>query len=112
MIIKISIITFLVLCSLELKKCDHNSEGKIITVVGIAKHFKHDAYVQTKSETYYLDGIEEWDQKFLDKKVKVTGKLYIEDEIISPKNDSISAIPQHHYGPKKMILNPKWSLVD
>jgi hypothetical protein len=112
MVTKIFVITFLIVNAFGFKECNNNSDGKMRTVVGIAKYFKHAAYVQTKTETYYLVGIEEWDLKFLEKKVKVTRKLYIQDEIISAKSDSISAIPQHHYGPKKMIVHPKWSLVD
>lgn len=83
------------------------------TVIGTAVVIKNDAAVRTDdNQLYYLDGIYNWDDEYINKRVKVTGKLVV--KIYNPKKRShpvITATPQHRLGRWKIIKKPKWSLV-
>jgi hypothetical protein len=92
----------------------NNKHQHRVTVVGTALVIKNYAAVRTgDSVLYYLDGIYEWEESYLGKRVKVTGKLslkeYREQENIDP---SITAIPQRDYATQKIIKKPRWRLVE
>ncbi len=99
--------------SVDLKKCNNNPNERRITVIGTAIVIKNDAAVRTDdSILYYLDGIYDWNDEFLGKRVKATGKLFIKEYHEKKNADpEITAIPQRHYGSRKIIKKPKWSLV-
>jgi hypothetical protein len=83
-----------------------------IVIVGIASDCKAGATIVSENDQkrYYLEGIDYWDETIVGKKVKVSGKLFIEDlkeEVV--KNGEI--IPQQMIGVKRTILNPTWELV-
>lgn len=53
-----------------------NSDGtnhKKITVIGIAMEDKAGTIVSTSGGNYFLDGLDDWNETYLGKKVKVTG---------------------------------------
>src|SRR5688572_9388771 len=113
MLIKIYLISMLLtFFSEDLNKCNNNSERKI-TVIGTAIDIKNSAVVRTDdSLLYYLDDIYYWHDEYLGKRVKVTGKLFIKEyQEEKNTNPKITTIPQRHYGHRKFIKNPKWSLV-
>ncbi len=115
MLIKIGLIlTLLPFFSVDLNKCNNNPNERRITVIGTAIVIKNDAVVRTDdSLLYYLDGIYYWDDEYLGKRVKVTGKLFIKEYHEKKKtNTEITAIGQHDYGTRKVIKKPKWSLVE
>jgi uncharacterized membrane protein YcgQ (UPF0703/DUF1980 family) len=115
MITKIySISILLTFFSVDLNKCSDNPNKHRITVVGTAIVIKNDAVVRTDdSLLYYLDGIYYWDDEYLGKRVKVTGKLFIQKYHEKKNtNTEITAIGQQDYGTRKLIKKPKWSLVE
>ena len=66
--------------------------------------------METDKIIYLLDGLDEWDEKYYGKKVKVTGRLKIEVH----KKRSIEGGPQvqERVGTIAIIKRPKWSLVE
>ena len=99
--------------SVDLNKCNNNPSENRITVVGTAIVMKNDAAVRTdENHLYYLDGIDDWGDKYRGKRVKVTGKLVIKKYDIEKITDSIITItPQQRLGIWRIIEKPKWSLV-
>lgn len=114
MLIKIYVISLLTFFSVDLNKSNNNPNGHKITVIGTAIVIKHDAAVLTDDgHRYYLDGIDDWADEYLGKKVKVTGRLVIKEyHFQMSKNPKITAIPQQRLGTWKIIKKPKWSLVE
>lgn len=84
-----------------------------ITVIGTAVVMKHDAAVRTDDNLlYYLNGLNEWDDKIRGKRIKVTGRLVIKKyESKKSANPNITAIPQQRLDVWKIIMKPEWSLV-
>jgi uncharacterized protein YlxP (DUF503 family) len=113
MTIKYFILMMHSLFSINVNKCSNNQDATKITVVGIAIVIKHHAAVQTDdSLLYYLDGIDNWDVKYKGKRVKVTGKLVIQEyHPIKSSNPEITVIAQPRLGNGRLITKPKWRLV-
>ena len=113
MLIKICLISSLVtFFSVDLNKCNNNSNEQRITIVGRTFVNKFQAAVKTDdSLVYYLQGIYGWDEKYLGKRVKVKGKLM---PILPP----MVLIPgsYHTRQPRlrdgRFLKKPKWSLVE
>src|SRR5689334_17203736 len=54
--------------------------NKRIVVIGIAENDKGAALVVTDNGPFYIiDGLDEWDEKYYNKRIKVSGKLVIEE---------------------------------
>ncbi len=102
------IISFLLLSSLSIFLPCCVSQKKI-KVIGMARNDYNIAIVRTKDRTYYLRRVIRWDSAFLDKEVKVTGKLLFSKY----KPDTIGGYVYHSNRPFDMywILKPKWKLV-
>jgi hypothetical protein len=114
MIVKIILMSALLpFLSVGYNKCSNNTTESKITVVGKALVVKHNAYVLTDdSLRYYLDGIDDWDEQHLGKRIRVTGRLVIvEYKSEKSKHSEITAIPQQRVGVWKIIKKPKWILV-
>lgn len=78
------------------------------TVIGKAENAKAGAIV-TSNNIYYLDKIDFWEDNMVGKTVKVTGKLMIEErKPVQPGED----VPQQIVGVKRILLKPKWELVE
>jgi hypothetical protein len=108
-----SISMLLTFLSVDLNKCRSNPGENEIIVVGTALVLKHHAAVRTDdSILYVLDGIDDWKDKYLGKRVKVTGELLIKEYEYTERNDSIKIIPQEDYSTQRIIKKPKWSLVE
>jgi hypothetical protein len=91
-------------------KNQHIEMCKRITVIGIALNDKDAAIVRTVDNKYYiLDGVDEWDEKYYHKKVKVTGKLKIE---VHDKKSTDSIQVQERVGKWLIIKKPRWALVE
>lgn len=87
-----------------------NLESQQITIIGKAMDAKAGAVVVSDDKgIYYLDGLASWDKKFYAKKVKVVGKLVIEER---KKRENVKEVVQEIVGTKKIIKNPKWILVE
>jgi hypothetical protein len=116
MILKMSlIITLTTFFSAAFDKCNCNQTGHRITVVGTALNMKYFAAVKTDDgRFYYLDGLEEWSDEYWGKRVKVTGKLILKEysKEVKMGDDSVSTIPQQKLGTWKILMQPKWSLVE
>ncbi len=82
---------------------------KKIKVIGFARNDYNIAIVRTKERTYYLNRVIRWDSAYLDKVVKVTGKLLF----AKYRPDTIRGHVYHSNRPFDMywILKPKWKLV-
>ena len=106
--------TLLSFFSVDFNKCSNNSKESKITVVGKALVLKNNAFVLTDdSLKYFLDGVYDWDEKYLSKRIKVTGKLVIEKyEYQKSKDTIVTAIPQQRYGVWRIIKKPRWTLVE
>lgn len=62
-----------------MKKCPQTQKGEI-TVIGKAKDAKAGAIIITDQDSvYYVGGLRRWQDKYLDKKIKVKGKLVVEN---------------------------------
>ena len=85
------------------------NDAKRITVIGVAKNDKGGGMVISKDTTraYFIDGLEYWDNSILEKEVKVTGKLVVEQ---NPPQKNDEDIKQHIEGEKRTLVKPKWEL--
>jgi hypothetical protein len=93
----------------DAKNFEDNLANKRITIVGIAQQAKEGAIVISDNGHYYVDGLDEWDEKYCGKKVKVTGRLIVE------VHEARSTYPgefQELVGKKAILKKPKWSLVE
>jgi hypothetical protein len=113
MLTKIGLISMLFsFLSVDLNKCKNNPGENEMTVVGTALVLKHTAAVRTDdSILYILDGIDDWKDKYLGKRVKVAGELVIKKYEYTEGNDSIKILTQERRGTWRIIEKPKWSLV-
>lgn len=59
-----------------------NDDSSHIVLVGTAVNLKLGAGVISNENTYYIDGVDSWDNKILEKRVRVEGELFV--EILSP----------------------------
>ena len=82
---------------------------KKITVVGIAKDSKGAAIVVTDTYHYIIDRLDAWSNKYLGKKVKVTGTLVTEEH---KKQSTDSILVQERIGTWHILKKAKWSLVN
>jgi hypothetical protein len=81
-----------------------------ITVIGIAEDDKASATVVNKEGQYYvLKGIYRWDEKFIGKLVKVTGKLFIAKYIVDTLRHPLYW--QEKKSDTYFLQNPKWKLL-
>ena len=81
-----------------------------VVIIGKAENAKAGAVVisQDDKKMYYLDGIDSWNEKNVDKLVKVTGKLLVEKNEPPSKTEPIK---QEIIGEKRIIQKPKWEFV-
>lgn len=88
-----------------------NSSDKDVVIFGEARDAKAGAIVISiiDKRVYYIDGVDYWDPKIYGKKVKVSGKLLIENIKMKPAKKGIPVAAQI-VGIKRTILNPKWEL--
>lgn len=85
------------LFAIDFNECSNNRDSTKVTVIGTAIVIKHHAAVLTDdSLLYYLDGIDDWDEKYKGKRVKVTGKLVTKEYTAVERNPdpNITAVPQ------------------
>jgi hypothetical protein len=95
---------------MTLLSCE-NMNDKAIIVTGKAEDLKDVAIVISNKDQkiYYVDGLFFWNEKFIGKTVKVTGKLKIENKEAPKKGEDI---PQQVTGIKRIIINPKCELIN
>ena len=111
MLLKITL--FAIMLSLSCKVSEHPNENTVmkkVTIIGKALDDKGDAVVITDKprKKYFLEGLDEWDEKYYGKKVKVTGELVIE---IHENHSTDSVWVQEYVGKMLIIKKPKWELV-
>ena len=89
-----------------------------IVVIGEAYNEKNGAWILSKGDkkNYFLDGIESWDEKIVGKKVKVWGRLLVEELKEEPRTPIAPGLPpppayQRIEGTEmRTILKAKWKL--
>lgn len=81
------------------------------TIIGKAQNAKAGAIVisDTDQKIYYLDKVDFWENSVVDKTIRVTGKLRIEERKPVPPGEDI---PQQVDGVKRILIKPKWELVE
>lgn len=86
------------------------NKSKDTTIIGKAENAKAGAIVtSTKDQKmYYLDLVDSWHESIVGKTVKVTGTLKIEEIKPVKKDEELS---QQITGIKRILLKPKWELV-
>ena len=110
MFLRICLCFIIVSFSCNVSKHSSNTMNKRITVIGIALEDKGGAIVitDTPHRKYFIDGLDEWNEKYYGKKIKVTGILVIyEQEDLS--TDSVKI--QDVIGNVATLMKPKWGLV-
>jgi hypothetical protein len=86
-----------------------NYQNKRITIIGVAQDDKDLAIVHTsKGFNYQIDGLDEWEEKYYGKMVKVTGFLRIEEH---KKKSTDSIKYQERVGTWMILEKAKWTLV-
>jgi hypothetical protein len=88
-----------------------NTGQKNIMVIGKAENVKGGAVVisNENQKMYHVDGLSHWDESIFGKTVKVTGKLLVKKYDPPKKGDEIK---QQMVGIKRIILKPKWTLIE
>ena len=83
-----------------------------ISVVGISFNEKDGAWLYSKldKKKYFLDGVEQWEEKDVGKKVKAWGSLTIEETKRKPLKPG-EIVPQQRIGVKRIIVKAKWRFV-
>ena len=81
-----------------------------IVVIGPAQNAKAGATVVSSEDkkNYYVDGLDSWNDKIIGKAVKVSGKLLVEKK---EPSSQVEEVRQQIVGIKRVILKPKWELV-
>ena len=82
------------------------------TVIGIAHNSKAGAIILTDdNEVYYIAGLGEWNDKFYEKKINVSGFIntenFKEEDLKNKKGEWVQGM----VGDKSSILNAEWELV-
>ncbi|MGQ3060094.1 hypothetical protein [Flavobacterium sp.] len=80
-----------------------------IRITGIATDAKAGAVVLDDTGTpYYVDGLDHWEEKYLDKVVNVTGEL--KKVKIKNENKTASKKKQQAKGTQFVLMNAEWEL--
>jgi len=109
MLLKIIFTTALVSCFSGNLRNYADSDNKRIVVIGIAENDKDAAVVLVENGPYYIiDGLDEWGDKYYKKKVRVSGKLVVEEHT---KMSTDSVHVQERVGTWRILKRPKWELV-
>jgi len=84
-----------------------------ITIVGVAENAKWGAIVLGEDKkTYYIDGLDSWDDSYYKKKVKVSGKLSkTEHKAEDLKNEKGEHV-QGMVGTQLIITEAKWEFFE
>lgn len=112
-------IGFVLTIALLLGSCDPKKKhgigvvaGEQITVQGTAINAKGGAIVIGRSfKTYFIDGLDKWDEDLREKKVQVKGTL----KVLSIAEGTYSkeeAVSDGAGGEKRIILEPKWKQIE
>lgn len=72
-------------------------------------HVKGGAIVETDQGYYWLEGLDQWDEKYYGKKIKVTGKLVIKTH---EKQSTDSIHVQERVGTVRILKRSKWRLLE
>ncbi len=112
----IIIITFSISASCSYKhitKALSPMEKTKITVVGIAHNSKAGAMILTdNNEVFYIAGLDDWKNKFYEKRIKVGGFLNTENFIEKDLKNEKGEWVQGMVGEKRSILEAEWELVE
>ncbi len=84
-----------------------------VTVIGTAHNSKAGAIILTDSnEVFYIAGLDEWIDKFHEKKVKVRGFIntenFKEEDLKNKKGEWVQGM----VGDKRSILEAEWALFE
>jgi hypothetical protein len=105
----IALMTLLLGCS----RNESNEDGNHIVLVGDAINLKEGAGVLSSETIYLIDDLVSWDEKSLNKKVRVEGELFVELLPPPPQTDTINVPPppppqRGSYDFRLIIKKPRW----
>ena len=81
------------------------------TIIGTAWNAKEGAMLEDAQGAFYLiDGLNEWEEKFYGKRVKVTGQLVRRPAMGHPGPDSTGAYSQSGEGETLVLMEASWVL--
>lgn len=78
-----------------------------VKIKGIAYNDKGSAVVYTKNNLYYVDELNQWPEKYINRQVIVTGDLLKVYDTI-PIDTTINIVPQSRDGLTEIIKSPKY----
>ncbi len=84
--------------------------SKRISVTGLAQNDKGIATLISKKGQYFLKGVHHWDEKYLNKRVKVTGIV----QVVKYQKDTVheQGYSQTRGIDMNYLLKPKWKLAE
>ncbi len=101
----------ILLCIVALISYENTNQYNIV-VIGRAANCKDGATVVCfkDKKRYYVSGLYRWEPKIVGKKIKVSGKLLVEELKEEPPIHGVIE-RQQLVGTKRTILNPKWEVI-
>jgi hypothetical protein len=89
-----------------------SAQRKIVIIGKVANYKSGVSVVCEKTGKYYVfKKFEYWDEKMVGKKIKVWGQLKLERPQ-KTKYESGYPIPQNFSGIRRLIVHPKWKLLE
>ncbi len=86
-------------------------EGKQLEVTGTAENAMSGAVVVTDSGgTYFVEGVDEWDDATLNKRIVVSGVMERRKLAPDPQVADDGSVSHGAYGRSKVLTNPTWRL--
>lgn len=84
-----------------------------INIIGKAYNGKGGALIITETnETYYIEGLDSWEDSMLEKNIEITGYIYSENFKEEDLKDETGAWKQGMIGEKLSVKKAKWKLSD
>lgn len=105
---KVFLFSILLSLTTNSKKCGKLTDSKI-SVIGIALNDKDGAIVKTDSSYYLVGELDEWDERYYKRKVRVAGTLKRE---MRTKTSTDSVWVQERVDTWLIIKKAKWYLVE
>lgn len=86
------------------------SNGKTISIKGIARNSKAGAVIQAKEGVFHLEGLASWNDDTLNKAIRVKGEVV--EMPAEPDRDADGGYRQVIGGPYTVIKNPTWKRIN
>lgn len=107
------ILTIVIFSSCNSENKQDTMKEKQISVSGIAQNGKGGALIITgNGETYYISGLDYWEDTIIGKEVEVKGFIQSENFKEEDLKDKDGAWTQGMVGEKLSILKPEWKVIE